>query len=42
MVGVPFQSIDDMVGDLQFFKEFGADMIGLGPYVVQAETPLGM
>ena len=40
MIGLPFQTIDDLVGDLFFFKEMDVDMIGMGPYIVHHETPL--
>ncbi|EWM24358.1 radical sam domain protein [Nannochloropsis gaditana] len=41
MVGVPFQTVEDQANDLLFFKELDPDMIGLGPYIVQSQTPLG-
>jgi biotin synthase len=28
MVGVPYQTLDDMAGDLLFFKQLQPDMIG--------------
>ncbi|HCE45848.1 MAG TPA: [FeFe] hydrogenase H-cluster radical SAM maturase HydE [Lentisphaeria bacterium] len=40
MIGLPFQTIDDLVNDILFFKKIDADMIGMGPYVVHKETPL--
>ncbi len=40
MVGLPFQTIDDLANDILFFKETDADMIGMGPYIVHKETPL--
>jgi biotin synthase len=40
MIGLPHQSIDDLVGDILFFKEHDIDMIGMGPYIVHNETPL--
>ena len=40
MIGLPFQSIDDLVDDLFFFKNIDIDMIGMGPYLVHSQTPL--
>ncbi len=40
MIGLPFQTIDDLADDLIFFREFDIDMAGMGPYVEHADTPL--
>lgn len=40
MIGLPFQTPDDLAGDLLFFKEFNIDMCGMGPYIEHADTPL--
>jgi biotin synthase len=40
MIGLPFQTLDDLAGDLIFMKEFNIDMCGMGPYVEHADTPL--
>jgi biotin synthase len=40
MIGLPFQTNDDLAGDLLFMKEFNIDMCGMGPYIEHAETPL--
>jgi len=40
MIGLPFQTMDDLAGDLQFMKEFNIDMCGMGPYIEHADTPL--
>ena len=40
MIGLPFQTADDMADDLLFYKEFDAPMIGMGPYNPHPETPL--
>jgi biotin synthase len=40
MIGLPFQTFDDLAGDLLFMKEFNIDMCGMGPYIEHAETPL--
>lgn len=41
MVGSPGQTVDDLVRDLLFIKEFRPQMIGLGPFIPQADTPFG-
>jgi biotin synthase len=40
MIGLPFQTPDDLAGDLLFMKEFDIDMCGMGPYIEHADTPL--
>jgi len=40
MVGLPGQTYDDLVSDLELFRELDLDMIGLGPYIPHPETPL--
>lgn len=40
MIGLPFQTTDDMANDLLFFKELDIDMAGMGPYIEHKETPL--
>jgi biotin synthase len=40
MIGLPYQTIDDLAGDILFFKDNDIDMIGMGPYIVHHETPL--
>ncbi len=40
MIGLPYQTLDDLAGDLIFMKEFDIDMCGMGPYIEQADTPL--
>jgi biotin synthase len=40
MIGLPFQTTDDLAGDLLFMKDFDIDMCGMGPYVEHADTPL--
>jgi biotin synthase len=40
MIGLPFQKMDDLAGDLMFMKEFDIDMCGMGPYIEHADTPL--
>ncbi len=40
MVGLPGQTLESLAGDILFFKEIDADMIGLGPFIPNQETPL--
>lgn len=40
MIGLPFQTIDHLADDLIFMKEFGVDMVGMGPYLEHKDTPL--
>ncbi|MBB3187818.1 [FeFe] hydrogenase H-cluster radical SAM maturase HydE [Microbacter margulisiae] len=39
MIGLPFQTINDLADDLLFFKNRNMDMIGMGPYLVHSDTP---
>lgn len=41
MVGSPGQTVDHLVEDLQFIREFRPEMVGLGPFIAQHDTPLG-
>jgi len=40
MIGVPFQTIENLAEDLLFFKEKDMDMIGMGPYLIHKQTPM--
>lgn len=40
MIGLPFQTLDDLAGDLMFMSDFNIDMVGMGPYIEHADTPL--
>ena len=40
LVGLPEQSIESLADDILFFKEIGADMIGIGPFIPHPDTPL--
>jgi len=40
MIGLPFQTLDDLAGDLLFFKKMDIDMCGMGPYIEHEHTPL--
>eukprot|EP01029_Cantina_marsupialis_P025801 TRINITY_DN6841_c0_g1_i1.p1 TRINITY_DN6841_c0_g1~~TRINITY_DN6841_c0_g1_i1.p1 ORF type:complete len:422 (+),score=121.32 TRINITY_DN6841_c0_g1_i1:46-1311(+) len=41
MIGTPNQTLEDLAGDVIFFRDFGVHMIGMGPYVLESSTPLG-
>lgn len=41
MIGLPGQTLDDLVSDLRFMEKIGVDMIGMGPYIPHDDTPLG-
>lgn len=40
MIGLPFQTLDDLADDLLFFKKMDIDMCGMGPYIEHEHTPL--
>lgn len=40
LVGLPNQTIESIADDILFFKEVDADMIGLGPFISNEDTPL--
>ena len=42
MIGMPFQTAEDMADDLLFYKKFDAPMVGMGPYNPHPETPLAL
>lgn len=41
MVGIPGQSIESLAQDLLTFRALDLDMIGIGPFIAHAATPLG-
>ncbi|NLX95711.1 MAG: [FeFe] hydrogenase H-cluster radical SAM maturase HydE [Rhodopirellula sp.] len=41
MIGIPGQSYDDLAKDIELFGELDLDMIGVGPYLMHPDTPLG-
>lgn len=41
MIGLPGQTEEDLVNDILFYKDMDIDMIGMGPYVIHHDTPLG-
>jgi biotin synthase len=40
MIGLPFQTVDNLADDLLFMNRFDIDMCGMGPYIEHADTPL--
>ncbi|MFA8300492.1 MAG: [FeFe] hydrogenase H-cluster radical SAM maturase HydE [Hyphomicrobiales bacterium] len=40
MIGLPFQTYDDLADDLLFFKKLDIDMCGMGPYIEHEDTPM--
>lgn len=39
MVGSPYQTVETIYEDLMFIKELQPDMVGIGPFIPQRETP---
>ncbi len=40
MIGLPFQTLEDLADDLLWMREMDVDMVGMGPYIEHADTPL--
>ncbi|MBU3111194.1 [FeFe] hydrogenase H-cluster radical SAM maturase HydE [Clostridium lacusfryxellense] len=40
MVGLPNQTIESYADDILYFKEINADMLGIGPFIPNEDTPL--
>ncbi len=40
LVGLPNQTLESIAKDILFFKEINADMIGIGPFIPNEDTPL--
>ncbi len=40
MVGLPYQTPEDIAGDILFMTDFEIDMVGLGPYIEHRDTPM--
>lgn len=40
LVGLPGQTIESLADDILYFKEIDADMIGIGPFIPNKDTPL--
>jgi biotin synthase len=41
MVGSPFQTTDSLLADIRFIEELQPQMIGIGPFLPQKNTPFG-
>lgn len=39
MVGSPYQTVDNLVEDLRFLQKLNPDMIGIGPFIHNKDTP---
>jgi biotin synthase len=39
MIGLPYQTMEDLANDLRFMKEFDVDMVGMGPFIEHHSTP---
>jgi biotin synthase len=39
MIGLPFQTIENLADDLIFMKDLNVDMVGMGPYIEHHDTP---
>ena len=39
MVGSPYQTFDTLYADLQFIRQFGPQMVGIGPFIAAHDTP---
>lgn len=39
MVGSPYQTFENIIEDIRFLQELSPDMIGIGPYLMQSDTP---
>ncbi len=42
MVGLPNQSLESIANDLLYFKRFDMDMLGIGPFIPNPNTPLAL
>ncbi|HSO89365.1 MAG TPA: hypothetical protein VLQ91_22620, partial [Draconibacterium sp.] len=40
MIGLPFQTCEDLADDLLFLRKMDIDMCGMGPYIEHEHTPL--
>lgn len=41
MIGIPGQSYASLAADIEFFGKLDMDMVGVGPYIANPNTPLG-
>jgi len=40
MIGLPFQTLEDLADDLLWMQAKNIDMVGMGPYLIHNDTPL--
>ncbi|MHC6178516.1 [FeFe] hydrogenase H-cluster radical SAM maturase HydE [Clostridium sp. JNZ X4-2] len=40
LIGLPGQSFESLADDILFFKDIDADMVGVGPFIPNEDTPL--
>ena len=40
MIGLPGQDVDSLARDIEFLRDEGVDMVGMGPYIAHPDTPL--
>ena len=40
MIGLPFQTMENLADDLLFLKQIDVDMVGMGPYIEHEDNPL--
>jgi len=40
MIGLPFQTVENLADDLLYMKQINIDMVGMGPFIEHTETPL--
>ena len=40
MIGLPFQTLEDMANDLLWMHKMDIDMVGMGPYLMHNDTPM--
>lgn len=40
MIGLPFQTVENLAADLLFMQQLDVDMVGMGPYIEHDQTPL--
>ncbi|WP_294374207.1 [FeFe] hydrogenase H-cluster radical SAM maturase HydE [uncultured Clostridium sp.] len=40
LIGLPGQTLESIAKDILFFKQINADMIGIGPFIPNQDTPL--
>ena len=40
LIGLPNQTVESLADDILFFKSIDADMVGIGPFIPNGDTPL--